>query len=68
MSKHEYKCPICWGYYDTEALRDRCERGHHKVTRISAASYAPHDLSRNMYPSRITVEFDDGTHHYYIKA
>ena len=62
MTKKElYTCYICHTDYSNKADALKCEKEHCISTVMKAFRYQAHQK----YPSKIEVEFTDGTTHWY---
>ena len=55
-TKTLYTCEICNTDYNTEEEAEKCEQTHRTVDAISKVIYG----NKCLYPSSITVTFDDG--------
>ena len=67
MPTIKYKCVYCNQEHGTEQSALRCEENHKKPLGITGATYNHRHPKQGEYPSRVKVNFSNGTAAWYVK-
>lgn len=65
IEKKKYVCEICGTEYADVNKCEKCEQGHKIPKKIISSSYKEIIDRPDGYPTRIVVEFKDGSQKYY---